>query len=176
MDARHILKQLFAAFPNTTVTVETLAMYDKLLGDIPPADLQVIVDQAVSTAKFLPTIGELREMHHALRHSGRLTWADAWGKVESEIRRVGSYGAPQFDDELTARVVRMMGWRTLCASEQPSIDRAQFRDMYTALAAREEREQKLLPHVRTWAEQNGGLLPLAKLLETVKGNGGTNGN
>lgn len=165
MDTRHILKQLFAAFPNTQVTVETLAMYDKLLGDIPPLDLQVIVDQAVSTARFLPTIGELREMHHNLRNISRISWVDAWGNVGREMRRIGSYGVPHFDDELTTRVVRMMGWRTLCSSEQPSIDRAQFRDMYTALAARDEREQKLLPHVREWAEHNGGLLPLAKLLE-----------
>ena len=84
------------------------------------------------------------------------------------MRRIGSYGVPHFEDELTARVVKMMGWRTLCASEQPSIDRAQFRDMYTALASREEREQKLLPHTREWAERNGGLLPLRNLLDLAQ--------
>jgi len=163
-----VLRQLFAAFPNTEASTETVAMYVKLLGDIPPLDLQVIVDQAVSTARFLPTIGELREMHHNLRHIGQLSWVEAWGAVGAEMRRIGSYGVPHFEDELTARVVKMMGWRTLCASEQPSIDRAQFRDMYTALASREEREQKLLPHTREWAERNGGLLPLRNLLDLAQ--------
>lgn len=169
MDTRAILKQLFAAFPNLQLTVETLAMYDKLLSDIPPLDLQVIVDQAVSTMRFLPTIGELRDMHYNLRRISQISWVEAWGTVGSEMRRIGSYGVPHFEDELTGRVVKMMGWRTLCASEQPSIDRAQFRDMYQALAARDEREQKLLPQAREWAERNGGLLPLAKLLEGVGG-------
>lgn len=171
MNTLSILRQLFAAFPNTEASTETIAMYVKLLSDIPPLDLQVIVDQAVSTARFLPTIGELRETHHNLRHIGQISWVEAWGNVGAEMRRIGSYGVPYFEDELTTRVVKMMGWRTLCASEQPSIDRAQFRDMYTALASRDEREQKLLPHAQEWAERNGGLLPLRELLEVAQRKG-----
>jgi len=163
-----ILRQLFAAFPNTQVEKETIAMYARLLSDIPPDDLQVIVDQAVSTSRFLPTIGEIRDMYHGLRRIKQPSWVEAWATVQSEIHRVGSYNSPHFEDELTRRVVRSMGWRTLCASENASIDRAQFRDMYTALASRDEREQKLLPHARAWAERNGGLLPLRNLLRGLE--------
>ena len=168
MNTIGILRQLFSAFPNTQVETETIAMYSKLLSDIPAEDLQVIVDQAVSTSRFLPTIGEIRDMHYGLKRIGQPSWVEAWSTVQSEMRRVGSYSSPHFEDQLTQRVVKSMGWRTLCSSENASIDRAQFRDMYTALAARDEREQKLLPHARTWAERNGGLLPLRNLLQGLE--------
>lgn len=149
MNARGVLKQLFSAYPNTQATEETVAMYVRLLGDIPEHELQVVVDQAVATSKFLPTIAELRDMRHSLAAAGRLTWVDGWEMVQREIRRIGSYGTPHFDDDLTAQVVRTMGWRELCASENQVADRAQFRDMYQALATRADTTQKLLPHVRT---------------------------
>ena len=85
-------------------------MYLRLLGDIEPDDLQVIVDQAVATCKFLPTVAELRDMRHAMTQMGELSWGEAWENVQSEIRRIGNWGTPQFRTELTAAVVRSMGW------------------------------------------------------------------
>lgn len=162
-----ILDQLFGCYPNTEVTPRTVAMYVRLLGDIPPDELQTVVDQAVATCKFLPMIAELRDMRHSLANVGRLTWADAWELVVNEIRRVGSYSTPRFDDELTAKCVQAMGWKALCASENPQTDRAQFRDMYNALAARREGAQKLLPQARELAGRlsAGGPVALGKLLE-----------
>lgn len=165
MNVTGILRQLFAAYPNTAVTPETVAMYVRLLADIPPDELQTVVDQAVATCRFLPTIAELRDMRHNLHHANRLTWADAWDTVQREIRRIGSYGLPKFDDELTERAVKAMGWKTLCASENPATDRAQFRDMYQAMAARDETAQKLLPQARELAERStGGLIAMGRLL------------
>lgn len=151
MNVRGVLKQLFSAYPNTQATDETVAMYVRLLGDIPEQELQTVVDQAVATSKFLPTIAELRDMYHSLTAINRITWVEGWDMVQHEIRRIGSYGAPKFDDELTARVVAAMGWREICASENQGTDRAQFRDMYQALAARADTTQKLLPQARNFA-------------------------
>ena len=163
-----ILRQLFAAYPSVQATPETIAMYVRLLSDIPPDELQTVVDQAVATCRFLPTIAELRDMRHSLQHANRLTWADAWDSVQREIKRIGSYGTPHFDDALTERAVKAMGWKALCASENPATDRAQFRDMYNALAGREESVQKLLPQAREYAERsaggNGGLVSVGRLL------------
>jgi hypothetical protein len=145
-----VMRQLFSAYPNTAAGAETVAMYVRLLADIPPASLQMVVDQAIATSKFLPTIAELRDTYHGLNTTNRLTWADGWDMVQREIRRIGSYGIPCFGDELTARVVKSMGWRTLCMSENASTDRAQFRDMYNALAARDEGDRKLLPQAREY--------------------------
>ena len=168
MTTSGILKQLFAAYPNVQVGIETVAMYVRLLQDIPPDELQTVVDQAVATSRFLPTIAELRDMRHSLARLGAPTWADAWDAVQREIRRVGSYGLPRFDDPLTERAVKAMGWKAICASDNPATDRAQFRDMYNALAEREETARKLLPQARELAgrlsEDGGALLPIGRLL------------
>lgn len=170
MNVTSILRQLFAAYPNTAVTPETVAMYVRLLSDIPPAELQTVVDQAVATCKFLPTIAELRDMRHSLHNANRLTWADAWDAVQREIRRIGSYGTPRFDDPITARVVEAMGWKTMCAAlvENVATDRAQFRQMYEGYASRQEVAQKLLPQARELVERNagsnGGLIAMGRLL------------
>jgi hypothetical protein len=167
-----ILRQLFAAYPNSQATPETIAVYVRILSDIPPADLQTVVDQAVATNKFLPTIAELRDAYHSLQHADRPTWADGWDAVQKEIRRIGSYSTPKFDDPITAKVVEAMGWKTLCAAltENVATDRAQFRQMYEGYASRQERDEKLLPQARQLAERssaNGGLVSIRHLLGAV---------
>lgn len=167
LDTGTVLKQLFSCYPNTEITAGTAAMYMRLLSDIPADELQTIVDQAVATCKFLPTIAELRDMRHSLNTLDRLTWTDGWNLVQREIRRIGSYGKPAFDDSITARVVASMGWRYLCMSEQPQIDRAQFRDMYNALLSRQDTEQKLLPQAREYADRAAGLIPISAVIGSL---------
>ena len=166
MNIGPILKQLFAAFPNTQISDGTVAVYMRLLADIPPEALQVAVDQAIATCKFLPTVAELRDTLHGLSAIGQLSWGEAWEDVQTEMRRIGSYGVPKFSSELTAAVVRSMGWKTLCASENPQTDRAQFRDMYNALAARRDSDLKLLPQAREYANDNR-MLPISHLLAGI---------
>lgn len=162
-----ILKQLFSAYPNTQVTPETVAVYLRLLGDIEPDDLQIVVDQAVATCKFLPTVAELRDMRHAMTQMSELSWGEAWENVQSEMRRIGNWGVPQFSTELTSAVVRSMGWRELCASENPQTDRAQFRDIYNGMQTRQHSTQKLLPQAREWSERNGGLKPIGDIVKQI---------
>jgi hypothetical protein len=158
MSIMPIIRQLVSAYPNAQVTVETIAVYDRLLSDIPPGDLQTVVDQCVAECKFMPTVAELRERYHALtRTIGRMSAGEAWGKVKAEIRRIGSWGTPTFDDPIIARVVRNMGWMELCTSESPEgVDRAQFERAYNDLIARDEQVHKLLPQARELAEERTG--------------------
>jgi len=167
MNQTSILRQLFSAYPNSQATVETIAVYDRLLSDIPPGDLQTVVDQSIAECKFLPTVAELRDRWHNLtRGIGQLTATDAWGQVKAEIRRIGSWGTPTFDDPIVARVVRNMGWIELCMSEAPEgVDRAQFTKMYNELVARGEQVQKLLPHALDMAQRHvGGLTHISGYL------------
>ena len=161
MSDTKILRQLFSAYANAQVTVETIAVYDRLLADIPPGDLQTVVDQCIAESKFLPTVAEIRERYHALtRTLGHLTATDAWGMVKSEIRRIGSWGSPEFSDATVAHVVKRMGWRELCLSESPEgVDRAQFERMYNETVSRGDQLHKLLPQARELAEKRitGGL-------------------
>lgn len=170
-----ILRQLFSAYPNSQATIETIAVYDRLLSDIPAGDLQTVVDQCIAECKFLPTVAEIRERYHGLtRKLGQLTATDAWGIVKTEIRRVGSWGTPEFDDPIIAKVVRNMGWLELCTSEAPEgVDRAQFERAYNELVERGEQVQKLLPQAREMAQAriDGGLKHISAYLPAPKPNG-----
>lgn len=163
MNREGILKQLFSAYPGSKATLETVAMYDRLLADIPDDELQAAIDQTVSTSEFLPTIAKIRDLHFRLQHISALGWADSWDLVQKEMRRIGSYGMPVFNDELTTRVVKAMGWKALCASENAATDRAQFRDMYNDMAQRSEFGAKLTPAALQIAHRSNG----TKLLEVA---------
>ncbi len=156
-EIRGVLKQLFSAYTNSQATAETVAVYGRLLSDIPPADLQTVIDQCLAECKFLPTIAEIRERYTALTKSlGALSAAEAWGLVTGQIRAIGSWGAPYFDDPLTARVVEMMGWLNLCQSENQMADRAQFMRMYQEIRDRHDRIDNLLPQARAMLEAHTG--------------------
>ena len=156
MGVQGILKQLFAAYPQAQVSAETVAVYLRLLADVPPADLQVAVDQAIVNSRFLPTVAELRDALLNLRQVERPSWTEAWDEVTRELRRVGSWGVPQFASPWTAQIVRAMGWRELCQSENPQTDRAQFRDLFNALATRQDQVGRLLPQSVAWAAEHRG--------------------
>lgn len=159
MNREAILSQLFAAYPGSKATLETVAMYDRLLADIPADELQAVVDQAISTSEFLPTIARIRDIHYKLHNSTALGYAEAWENVQREMRRIGSYGQPVFPDDITARIVKTMGWRALCASENAATDRAQFRDMYNDMTQRAEFGARLTPAaLRIAVNGNGHLL------------------
>ncbi len=150
-----IIKQLFAAYPNATVDKEAIVIYLKMLGNIAPDELRMAVYQCIAELKFLPTPAEILEQHRSLK--GNLieqTPGEAWGSVEKAIAGVGRIGSPKFRNELTQRVVAMMGWRNLCDSDKPPVDRAQFMRMYQELAARGEAVDRMLPEVRNYFEQN----------------------
>lgn len=166
MSTTSIIRQLLSAYPNSQATVETVAVYDRLLSDIPPGDLQTVVDQCLATCKFLPTIAEIRDRWHALtRTLCQPTATDGWDEVQREIRRVGYIGTPYFANAITARVVKAMNWRDLCASENVIADRAHFMRMYEQLAERGEQVQRLLPQALAMAERhNGGLVHISAYL------------
>ena len=169
-----ILKQLFAVYPNSQSTEQTVAVYLRLLQDIPPEELQTIVDQCIAQNKFLPTIAELRDMHHTLTLSlMQPTAAEAWGEVRKAITSTGHIRIPQFDDPLVERAVAVMGWRELCISENQIADRARFLQIYGQLEQRKTQNEKLLPPARQLAEQNGykrQLTAVRDLLPDIAGN------
>ena len=159
MNRQGIIKHLFSCYPNTMIQPETVAMYDRLLADIPDEVLQTVVDHAIAESKFLPSIAEIRSAAYDATHTKRLTAIEAWEVVKAQMRKVGWVGTPKFTDETTAQVVKAMGWRYLCGSENEMADRAHFAKAYDAINARQETDAKLLPEVRE----------LRRLMESANG-------
>jgi hypothetical protein len=169
MQVKGVLMQLFAAYPNTKAEDETIAVYLRGLKNmnITVEELQVVVDQAIATERFLPPISVLREIHRSLTANlNQMDGEEAWGLVQSEIRRIGSWGTPRFEDERTAKAVQAMGWLNLCQSDAPGVERAQFMRIYNSMAQRAERIDKLLPQAKAMAEHRG-LLPVDTVVKAL---------
>lgn len=171
MNTKAILKQLFESYPKNGATEGTVAQYFRLLQNIPPDDLQAIVDQCVVECKFLPTIAEIVERHRNI--TGALapeTAAEQWGQVTRAMREVGYVQTPRFRDPVTAKIISQWGWENLCASDTPMADRAHFLKMYQSIADRQERIDRLTPAARQIAEQRGGLTPIGQVMRLTAGN------
>lgn len=171
-DVLSILKQLFAAYPNTAVDEGGILIYLRMLKDIPVHELEMAVHYCICELTFLPGVSEILEAHRTLK--GALivqTPGEAWGTVEKALRGIGSWGTPKFKNSLTGCVIEIMGWRNLCMSDKPGVDRAQFMRMYEEIAQKSEAVERMIPEVRDYFENNVRL----RLAKSEDGNDGIGG-
>jgi hypothetical protein len=63
----------------------------------------------------------------------------AWDEVIDQLHSVGTYGDPRFTHPAIAEAVRAFGWRNLCQSEAPGVDRAHFLRLWPSVADRHRR-------------------------------------
>ena len=109
------------------------------LKDIPFELAIVALRRHGNTNKFPPTIAELRQ-HAVTTVSKPQDWADGWEQFRKAVSKFGYYqqeAALSSMDETTRKVVRRLGWKELCISENPMQDRANFRMVYE-----QEKERK----------------------------------
>lgn len=117
---------------------ESAEVWYALLKDIPYQVAQEAVMRHVRTCKFPPAPSEIIEQAVNAVEPEQDTWSCAWGFVQKAIRYCGTWGEMQamaMLDPLTRTIVRRLGYKNLCLSENPMADRANFRTAY-------EQEQK----------------------------------
>lgn len=179
MNTRGILKQLFEAYPNNGATEGTVAVYYRLLSDLPVDDLQTIVDQCIIESKFLPTVAEIRERYRSLTAPDlESTAIDQWTKVQKAARLTHlDYVTINWSNPITVKAIEAMGGLAqIGKSDKPGIERAQFLNIWKSLAEAAVGESKLTPAARQLAEREGGLRPIgtARQLPGGDGNGKQN--
>lgn len=178
LEAKKLIAVLIAAFPGKA-TDATVQIYERMLGDLEYVAANAAVERLLATAKFLPTIAEIREATLTV-HAGEIRpGAEAWGEVLRAIARYGRNRTPgddfQFSDPVTAECVAALKWRELCDSENQVADRARFVELYDKLAAQNRRAQlsESLPALQRFralqAQQHERLIegeakPIGKLL------------
>ena len=146
-----IMAYLSAHFPRFELTEATFDAYQDVLHDIPADLLKAAAKQYASSGKFFPFASDLRDAAFAIRaqSEGIPSPAEAWGEVMRELRRIGSWGAPQFSTPLIDRAVDGLGgWSALCHSDSNVADRAHFLKIYGALLERHEQDAAMLPEIR----------------------------
>ncbi len=126
-----IVQTFSIAFPNASLPPETIVLYCDMLADLPYDAAKTAVMKIIKTAKFFPTIAEIREA--TLRQMPGVnppTPPEAWANVADQLQQCGTWHTPAFAHPLIAQAVRTMGWYDLCRSENPMTDRAHFLRIY----------------------------------------------
>lgn len=122
------------------------------LKDIPYKVAEATLNEWVALEKWSPSIADIRKLASQMVNGTTKDWGDGWEQVERAIRKHGLYNeAEALDsmDELTRQVVKRLGFKNICLSENFQADRANFRMIYEQLAEHKEKESQLPENLKT---------------------------
>lgn len=150
-EAQKLVTVLVTAFPNTMVRLspdqqqQTMAVYRRMLSDLDYPCANAAIERLLATARFMPTVAEIRGVALSLTAGEQIAGGEAWGKVVKAIADQGAYRVPGTDfvfrDPVTVQAVGALGWVNLCLSENQPADRARFIELYDKLAVRQRQLQ-----------------------------------
>lgn len=132
--------------PNFLPDADSVKIWYRLLEDMPYELANIAIQRHMSTNKFPPTPAEIRQAAVQTVEAPR-GWADGWEQFRKAVGKYGYYqqeAALASMDETTRKVVKRLGWKQLCESENPMQDRANFRMVYEQEAQRKN-ETAALP-------------------------------
>jgi len=128
-----------SAYPASKILEDTASMdfWYRMLQDVNYKVAENAIAEHICTNVFPPNIAEIRKLCAERTQRPVLPFDEAWGVVQSAMRSYGFYNPQEAFatmDELTLSVVKNLGWSRLCQSENPTADRANFREAYEAKA------------------------------------------
>lgn len=137
-----------AAYPRFQIltTDEEMTFWYMMLSDIPYDTAENAVMEHICTNIFPPNIAEIRKLCMERMKPHVLSFDEAWAVVQKAMSSYGWYHPQQAFatmDELTLSVVKNLGWSRLCQGENPTADRANFREAYEAKAAEQQKKSQL---------------------------------
>lgn len=138
--------------PTFIPDADAFNVWYELLKDLDYMQVSVAIKKHMQSCKFPPTIADLRENSAELTHGEVNDWSAGWADTCRMISKYGSYNPEKALAELdpiTRTVVRRMGFKELCMSENPVADRANFRIIYDNEANRRREAAKISEDVRT---------------------------
>lgn len=125
-----------------------LAIYSKVLEDIPTEILSKAVKKLILESKFMPSVAEVVEAAKSLvgsiDGSKRVkSWDEAWAEIQKQMHDAFIYKQPVFSTPEIATAALNFGWLELCntlSKDMPTV-RAQVRRMYEDACSRAETQQ-----------------------------------
>lgn len=138
------------------VNSDAASLWYAMLKDIPYEQISVAVQKHASLSKWPPTIADIRE-HVAGLARTETDWGSGWSQVLSAVRRYGYYNAEDAlasMDEITQSVVKRLGWKQICMSEQDELTavRANFRMIWEELEGKAAENERLPERIRMQIE------------------------
>lgn len=143
-----IAKTIKTFYPDKKIieSDEEAYLWYEMLKDIDYKSASAAIKRWVSLNKWCPTIADIREMSAEVKGNTVNEWEEEWDKVIDAVHRYG-YTRPEEAlnslPEMTRNIVKRLGYKTICMSENISIERANFRDVYNREADK-QREQNIL--------------------------------
>ena len=127
-----------------------------LLGDMPFDLASASMQKHAIDSPFPPTVSDLRKIAAKITSPDLFSPAvSAWGEVERAIRKFGNWdinGALESMSPLTRRIVEAIGFREICFSENPGVERGQFLKLYAQYQEREIEQATITPGLRGYIE------------------------
>lgn len=130
---------------------EAMELWYRQLKDIPYKLAETVLEKWVATQKWSPSIAEIRAVALEVQNGASADWAEAWDETKKAIRKWGYMAEAKAMDSLsplTRQTVQRLGWKTLCASEDETADRANFRMTYETLQNREKQDSVLPAYLK----------------------------
>lgn len=161
MDKKEVINLLGLAAANFPNMQErdlrpTASLWEKMLSDMPYQVAEDALIRVLATAKFFPTIADIREAAVVNTQPRIDSAGEAYEKVLKAIRWFGSYReqeALETLDPITRKATQAIGWKSLCLSEEPDVVRGQWRKAYEALEKREATEAKVPERLKQLTER-----------------------
>jgi len=125
----------------------TVDLWADYLSDVDLETAKTVIQSLIAKCKFPPTIAELREQVSNIKYASIDDVGMAWGEVTSAIKKFGLYSQEEAlasMSEITRQIVKRLGFRELCLSDNTMADRAHFFRIYNIMVSRLE-EERLLP-------------------------------
>ena len=137
-----------SAYPASKILEDNASMdfWFMMLQDIDYKVAENAIAEHICTNIYPPNIAEIRKLCADRMQKPVLPFDEAWGVVQKALRDYGFYNPEKAFatmDELTLSVVKNLGWSRLCMSENPTADRANFREAYEAKAKKIQNNMQL---------------------------------
>lgn len=162
-EAARLIAVAAAAFPRHGYeNLEQLAhTWALIMPDIGYEQGQAALIKVLRKCKFFPTPSEVLAAAATLSSNDIPSVEAAWLEVS---RQLDIYRTPTWSHPAIAEAVRVLGFRNLCASENPAASHAQFERRYTAIAARyaNEVENSVVQQITSGAGAHGLIRQIAE--------------
>ncbi len=137
-EVKLLIGKLAAVYPHAKIDGAMADAYASFLADAPIDAVLRAVERHVTTSRFFPMIADIRALIAEEQTGDVPQPEEAWLEVKEAIRKVGSYGVPQFSHPTISSAVAAVGWETLCAMqiEEAGIYQAQFVKMHAVFRKR----------------------------------------
>ena len=134
-----IVKAVRAAYPQLKFieSKEGMQIWLKALEDTPDELVSLAFENHIMTAKYPPSIAEIRERIFSLSSNTTDDWTAAFDLVRRAIAKYGSYREEEAlawigeQNTTAAEVARRLGFKDICLAENLDVIRGQFRMAYT---------------------------------------------